>query len=107
MTESQILTIVLALLALFLLGFVAFFAVPWVRTWWQVRRATAILDQHFEAAASAGGQVTDLERIGQQLSFDARISHLWKEFTHTLHAERSETEVDEFGHPVTFRYRQT
>jgi uncharacterized protein YoxC len=107
MTETQILELVVFFLVAFVLAFALFFEVPWYRMRSKVRRATAILNRHYETARAAGGHVTDIEQMADELSFDAHISHLWKEFRHTLHAERSETEFDEHGHPITERYRQT
>jgi hypothetical protein len=107
MSEATVLSIVGGFLAFFVLVFIVWFAIPWLRMHAKVKRATAILDEHFRTAQTADSHVVDLERIADQLAFDARISHLWKEFRHTLHAERSDSEVDDYGQSVTVRYRQT
>jgi methyl-accepting chemotaxis protein len=90
-----------AVLGLIALGFGFNFVLPGLRLGRQHQAAITALQN---LKPDIGSQVTDLERIAQEVMGNDRLLHCWKEFTETLHPQ---TRTNEFGQEEVVRWRAT
>lgn len=105
------LTVVLVVVGALLLALTADFIARFIWPSWKLRnqlnKAVAGVDRCGLEARSRGGHVSDLGAVGAVFDDSESLAHVWDEFRHTLHEEKSTTEFDELGQPIVDRYRQT
>ncbi|MCD2453808.1 anti-phage defense ZorAB system protein ZorA [Methylicorpusculum oleiharenae] len=93
------------LLFAFLAGLVLFFIfrflIPGISLLFRLNRAVVTLES---IKASANGASIDPNRIAQDVMIHPTLSHLWSEFSETLHSQK---EVDNSGQLRTVRWRST
>ena len=84
--NSWILTSASFVLILFVLSFLIFFLIPSLRLWWEFRRINRILAQLIKEAERSH-QAVDPVMVGKKAMQTDPFTHLWVEYSETLHAE--------------------
>lgn len=84
--NSWILTSASFVLILFVLSFLIFFFIPSLRLWWEFRRINRILAQLINEAEKSH-QAVDPVMVGKKAMQTDPFTHLWAEYSETLHAE--------------------
>lgn len=89
----------LVLLIILSLSFLIFYLFPAAQWWWRIRKAIRALKK-----IQKEGPITDLNILETDFFSHQTMTHLWREYGHTLHPEK---DADATGQQRVVRYRAT